>query len=78
MCYKTGQIYLLLTDGKVIKRKMYFESGKLQIPADKHRCHYVKANVRVHRYENDSMAVFHGPRRGGKRCHGQVFSVKSK
>jgi transposase len=40
-----------------------FEGKKLQIPADKHRCHYVKANVRVHRYENDSMAVFHGPRR---------------
>lgn len=40
-----------------------FQGKKLQIPADKHRCHYVKANVRVHRYENDSMAVFHGPRR---------------
>jgi len=40
-----------------------FEGKKLQIPADKHRCHYVKANVRVHRYEDDSMAVFHGPRR---------------
>lgn len=40
-----------------------FEGKKLQIPADKHRCHYIKANVRVHRYENDSMAVFHGPRR---------------
>jgi transposase len=40
-----------------------FEGKKLQIPPDKHRCHYVKANVRVHRYDNDSMAVFHGPRR---------------
>ncbi|MGB7971337.1 MAG: ISNCY family transposase [Candidatus Deferrimicrobiaceae bacterium] len=40
-----------------------FKGKKLQIPADKHRCHYVKANVRVHRYENGSMAVFHGPRR---------------
>jgi len=40
-----------------------FNGKKLQIPADKHRCHYVKANVRVHCYENDSMAVFHGPRR---------------
>jgi len=40
-----------------------FEGEKLQIPADKHRCHYIKANVRVHRYEDDSMAVFHGPRR---------------
>ncbi len=40
-----------------------FEGKKLQIPADKHRCHYIKANVRVHRYEDDSMAIFHGPRR---------------
>lgn len=40
-----------------------FEGKKLQIPADKHRCHYIKANVRVHRYEDDSLAVFHGPRR---------------
>jgi transposase len=40
-----------------------FNGKKLQIPADKHRCHYVKANIRVHCYENDSMAVFHGPRR---------------
>jgi transposase len=40
-----------------------FEGKKLQIPADKHRCHYIKANVRVHRYPDDTLAVFHGPRR---------------
>lgn len=40
-----------------------FKGKKLQIPADKHRCHYVKTNVRLHRYENGRMAVFHGPRR---------------
>ena len=40
-----------------------FQGKKLQIPADKHRCHYIKANVRVHLYEDDSTAVFHGPRR---------------
>lgn len=34
----------------------------LQIPADTHRCHYVKARVRVHRYPDATMAVFHGPR----------------
>ncbi|MFW5837409.1 MAG: ISNCY family transposase [Desulfovibrionaceae bacterium] len=34
----------------------------LQIPADKHRCHYVKARVRVHEYPDGSLAVFHGPR----------------
>jgi len=40
-----------------------FEGKKLQIPADKHRCHYIKANVRVHGYEDGSMAIFYGPRR---------------
>jgi hypothetical protein len=40
-----------------------FEGLVLQIPADRHRCHYVKAKVRVHRYADGSLAVFHGPRR---------------
>lgn len=35
----------------------------LQIPADRHRCHYVKARVRVNRYASGALAVFHGPRR---------------
>lgn len=39
-----------------------FEGLSLQIPADQHRCHYVKARVRVHRYANGNLAVFHGPR----------------
>ena len=34
----------------------------LQIPADQHRCHYVKAKVRVHEYPSGGFAVFHGPR----------------
>lgn len=34
----------------------------LQIPADTHRCHYVKATVRVHEYPNATLALFHGPR----------------
>jgi transposase len=40
-----------------------FEGRTLQIPADKYRCHYVKVKVRVHRYANGSLAVFHGPRK---------------
>lgn len=40
-----------------------FEGLKLQIPKDRHRCHYVKARVRVHRYDDASLAIFHGPRR---------------
>lgn len=34
----------------------------LQIPADRHRHHYVKAQVRVHEYPDTTLAVFHGPR----------------
>ena len=40
-----------------------FETLKLQIPKDEHRCHYMKAKVRVHRYFNGELAVFHGPRK---------------
>ena len=40
-----------------------FEKMKLQIPPDRYRCHYVKVKVRVHRYLDGSLAVFHGPRK---------------
>jgi transposase len=40
-----------------------FERKKLQIPSNKYRMHYVKVRVRVHRYEDCSLAVFHGPRK---------------
>lgn len=39
-----------------------FDGMILQIPADRHRCHYVKARVRVNRYANGAIALFHGPR----------------
>jgi transposase len=39
-----------------------FERLKLQIPADRHRCHYVKVKVAVLRRINGSLAVYHGPR----------------
>jgi hypothetical protein len=40
-----------------------FERLNLQIPADRHRCHYVKANVQVHRAPDGSLSIFHGPRK---------------
>ena len=40
-----------------------YKNRVLQIPADRHRHHYVKARVRVHEYPDHSLAVFHGPRR---------------
>ena len=40
-----------------------YKSLSLQIPADKHRHHYVKARVRVHEYPDGHLAIFHGLRR---------------
>jgi transposase len=39
-----------------------FEGVRLQIPKDRARLHYVKVKVRVHRYPDGQLAVFHGPR----------------
>lgn len=44
-------------DNCVVYRKLL-----LQIPADRHRCHYVKAKIRVHEYPDRHLAIFHGPR----------------
>ncbi|MEO1767372.1 hypothetical protein [Thiobacter aerophilum] len=35
---------------------------KLQIPTDRHRMHYVKVKVQVHRDLDGRIALFHGPR----------------
>ena len=43
-----------------------FEGTILQIPADRHRMHYMKAKVMVRRYLDGSLSVSHGPRR---LCH---------
>lgn len=40
-----------------------FEGTILQIPSDDFRYHYVKVKVRVHRYPDGHLAVFHGPRK---------------
>jgi transposase len=40
-----------------------YKNRTLQIPADRHRHHYVKATVRVHEYPDGRLAVFHGPRK---------------
>ena len=42
---------------------VHFDGVKLQIPANQYRMHYVKVTVRVHRYPNGRLAVFHGPRK---------------
>jgi len=40
-----------------------FNRRILQIPEDRYRCHYVRVRVRVHRYPDQSMAIFHGHRK---------------
>jgi transposase len=40
-----------------------FEGMNLQIPADRHRCHYVKVKVAVLRRIDGTLAIFHGPRK---------------
>jgi transposase len=40
-----------------------FEGLSLQIPADEFRYHYVRTKVRVHRYVDATLALFHGPRK---------------
>lgn len=39
-----------------------FEGLTLQIPPSRHRLHFMKVRVRVHRYSDGSLAIFHGPR----------------
>jgi transposase len=39
-----------------------FEGKIIQIPKDRARLHYVKVKVRVHKYSDGQLAIFHGPR----------------
>jgi len=41
---------------------VHLEGLVLQIPEDRHRCHYVKAKVKVLRYTDNTLAIHHGPR----------------
>lgn len=40
-----------------------FDGLSLQIPAQRHRTHFVRATVRVHQYPDGALAIFDGPRR---------------
>lgn len=39
-----------------------FEGLKLQIPANRYRMHYMKVKVKVYRYADKTLGIFHGPR----------------
>jgi transposase len=54
-----------------------FEGLTLQIPANRYRCHYVRVRVRVHRYIDGSLAIFHGPRKLADYDHqGRIKELK--
>ncbi len=56
-----------------------FEGLILQIPKDNYRCHYNKVKVRVHRYVNGQLAIFHGPRKLAEYDNkGQLKDLLSK
>jgi hypothetical protein len=55
---------LCLQEERVVRADncVLYQTKLLQIPADRHRCHYVKVRVKVHEYVNGQLAIFHGPR----------------
>ncbi len=56
-----------------------FGGMKLQIPADGARHHYVKVRVRVHRYVDGTLGVFHGPRKlAGYDAQGNLPQLELK
>lgn len=56
---------------------VHFEGLTLQIPVDEHRYHYVRTTVRVHRYVDATLALFHGPRKlAGFDARGNTVAKK--
>ena len=54
-----------------------FEGMTLQIPANRYRCHYVRVRVRIHRYIDGTLAIFHGPRKLADYDHqGRIKQLK--
>ena len=48
----------------------------LQIPADRHRHHYLKAKIKVHEYADGSCAIFYGPRKLADYDHDGKLKVE--
>jgi hypothetical protein len=58
---------------------VHFERQILQIPPDQYRFNYVKTKVRVHRYHDGTLGVFHGPRKlADYNCQGQLLSISQR
>jgi transposase len=56
--------YLCVEEERVVNRDntVAYERLQLQLPESRMRAHYVKARVKVRRYPNGTLAVFHGPK----------------
>ena len=53
-----------------------FEGLTLQIPADRHRYHYIKAKVKVLRHTDGALSLWHGPRKlAGYDATGQLIKT---
>lgn len=56
-----------------------FERRILQIPADRHRAHYMKVKVKVLRYAGGELAICHGPRELARyNATGQLLHTNMK
>ena len=56
-----------------------YKNRTLQIPADRHRHHYVKVQVRVHEYPDATLALFHGPRCLARyRADGSLIEIEGR
>lgn len=56
-----------------------YHSLRLQIPPSDLRHHYVKAQVRVHHYPDDMLAIFYGPRQIGRyHADGSLMQEEQK
>lgn len=45
-----------------------FENIILQIPQQLYRANFIKVKIKVHRYHDRSIAIFHGPRLLARYC----------
>ena len=58
---------------------VHFKRLILQLPPDQYRFNYVKTKVRVHRYHDGTLGVFHGPRKlADYDCKGQLLSISQR
>jgi hypothetical protein len=55
---------LCVEEERVVARDntVAYERLKLQLPQSRARAHYVKARVKLRKYPDGTLAVFHGPR----------------